>query len=173
MLISFDAEPVRALLDVTMAANHHVPTFTQIVMPQYWRADLCEERRKLLDSEYARDGFAISATAEDVDPAKVGPGLWLVGDHGIYLMCNMPSEDVRQAGIQHVVYARQANPETMAFEEWYQAKRDIFGADDGVEFLSAESVEAVLAQCGNTFEIEIDRDHLIIAHAAQAGPDHF
>jgi len=43
------------------------------------------------------------------------PGLWLVGDHGVYIMSN-------------------GNP------DWYDYKRRHFGGDDGIEFIAAEQL---------------------------------
>ena len=59
-----------------------------------------------------------------------GAALMLVGDQGVYLMSNgLPG---LPAG-KHVVYAEGHNPEQDP--DWYEAKRDSFGGDDGVEFI--------------------------------------
>lgn len=76
------------------------------------------------------------------------PGLWLVGDQGVYLMSNS------EAGVKHpdhtdanpkflVAYADQCNPEG-DFDEWYSNKRQSFGGDDGVEWLDAQLIEIAL-----------------------------
>lgn len=60
------------------------------------------------------------------------PGLWLVGDEGVYIMSNGKlAEDQRPL----VVYARECDPKTNP--EYWHYKRLHFGGDDGVEFLDA------------------------------------
>ena len=68
------------------------------------------------------------------------PGLWLVGDHGVYLLSNG-----KLAGGQKpfVVYAEECNPTTT--DDWFEVKRRTFGGDDGVDFIDAESLEAMIA----------------------------
>lgn len=76
-------------------------------------------------------------------------GLWLVGDHGVYLMPNTSD------GIHHsklgkddrrlVVYARECNPDQMEFDDWWENKRRSFGGDDGVEFLNLKEIEELAA----------------------------
>jgi hypothetical protein len=78
------------------------------------------------------DGLTSDATEQ--------PGLWLVGDHGVYLCSNgkMP-EGVRPL----VAYAEECDPATCA--DWFDVKRRTFGGDDGVEFLDAVRLEAMMA----------------------------
>ncbi|MBY0561507.1 MAG: DUF3085 domain-containing protein [Hyphomicrobium sp.] len=87
------------------------------------------------------------------------PGLWLVGDTGVYLMSNgdpmLP--DPKQPKRSLVAYAHECNPETMAFDDWWDAKRASFGGDDGVEFVPLASVP----EDGNIV-IEIGPDALVI-----------
>lgn len=65
----------------------------------------------------------------------VDPGFWLVGDEGVYLMHNgqgwKPGNEI---------YADECNPNTMDFDDWWDAKRATFGSDDGVEFVPKETV---------------------------------
>ncbi|MBP8936883.1 MAG: DUF3085 domain-containing protein [Agrobacterium sp.] len=79
------------------------------------------------------------------DPA----GFWIVGDQGVYLMHNGKATD----GKQLVVYAQECNPDAMPFEQWWAAKRDSFGGDDGCEFIGADLVrDAVAANSPLVFE---------------------
>ena len=64
------------------------------------------------------------------------PGLWLVGDQGVYLMSN---GKLAEDGKPFVVYAEECDPNKN--DEWFDVKRRTFGGDDGVEFLDAESLE--------------------------------
>lgn len=62
------------------------------------------------------------------------PGLWLVGDQGVYIMSNGKLAEGRGA---LVIYAEECHP---AGEPWWDYKRRHFGADDGIQFLDAEGV---------------------------------
>lgn len=74
-----------------------------------------------------------------------GPGLWLVGDSGIYLMSNgnppMAKDDPNR-----VVYCKQSDPTKAkdGDDEWYENKRRIFGGDDGVQFIPLAALEKSL-----------------------------
>lgn len=70
-------------------------------------------------------------------------GLWLVGDQGVYLMSS--GEPVMERDGGHVVYARECNPDRMAFDDWWATKRRSFGGDDGVEVLPLAAVTEALA----------------------------
>ena len=63
---------------------------------------------------------------------KTTPGILLVGDRGVYIMTNAdPMPDDRT-----IAYAAEADPDRLPFDEWWDAKRDGFGGDDGAEFLA-------------------------------------
>lgn len=66
-----------------------------------------------------------------------GPGLWLVGDQGVYLMTNAVLADGEKSLI---VYAAECDPTTMDFDEWWAVKQASFGGDDGVEFIDADTI---------------------------------
>lgn len=66
-----------------------------------------------------------------------GPGFWLVGDEGVYLMSNALLNEGEKP---IVVYADECNPKTMPFDDWWSAKQASFGGDDGVEFIDAACV---------------------------------
>lgn len=61
------------------------------------------------------------------------PGLWLVGDHGVYIMSNGKFAEGTGA---LVVYAEQCHPK--GDFDWWDYKRRHFGAEDSVEFIGAE-----------------------------------
>jgi hypothetical protein len=73
---------------------------------------------------------------------KDDPGFWLVGDQGVYLMHNGLLIEGQKPPI---VFARECNPETMPFDEWWDAKNASFGGDDGVEFIDADVVRKAVA----------------------------
>jgi hypothetical protein len=60
------------------------------------------------------------------------PGLWLVGDEGVYIMSNGKlAEDQRPL----VVYAQECDPKINP--DYWHYKRQHFGGDDGIAFLDA------------------------------------
>lgn len=61
------------------------------------------------------------------------PGLWLVGDQGVYLLSNGKLAEGERA---LVVYSEECHP--VGNPEWWHYKRRHFGGDDGIEFLDAE-----------------------------------
>lgn len=68
------------------------------------------------------------------------PGLWLVGDEGVYIMSN----GLLAAGQRPlVVYAEECDPKTNP--DYWHYKRQHFGSDDGIEFLDAVRLVALMA----------------------------
>ena len=61
------------------------------------------------------------------------PGLWLVGDQGVYIMSNG-----KLAGGDRplVVYSDECHP--VGNPDWFHYKHRHFGGDDGIEFIDAE-----------------------------------
>jgi hypothetical protein len=68
------------------------------------------------------------------------PGLWLVGDYGVYLMSNGKLLDGAKP---LVVYAEECDPSTN--DGWFDVKRRTFGGDDGVDFIDAQQLEPMMA----------------------------
>jgi hypothetical protein len=98
------------------------------------------EVEKLLDEVRA------AKTANTLYDKKTGKGLWLVGDHGVYLMANTkdgPLAKARKEGDKtFVVYANECNPDKG--DDWWDIKRASFGGDDGVEFLALAELEGLI-----------------------------
>lgn len=88
--------------------------------------------RTLLAQAEARWPLGLRSRWGIKDPA----GFWLIGDQGVYLMHNGHYVE----GEQCVVYAKECDPTTMPFEQWWSAKRSSFGGDDGCEFIDEEVV---------------------------------
>ena len=65
---------------------------------------------------------------------KIEPSLVMVGDHGVYFMnySEKSNSIVEGESSQHVAYAREVNPIKMHIDDWWEVKRDSWGADDGV-----------------------------------------
>lgn len=61
------------------------------------------------------------------------PGLWLVGDQGVYVMSNGKLADGDRPLI---VYSDECHP--VGNPDWFHYKHRHFGGDDGIEFIDAE-----------------------------------
>jgi hypothetical protein len=61
------------------------------------------------------------------------PGLWLVGDQGVYLLSN---GKLAEGGRALVVYSEECHP--VGNPDWWHYKHRHFGGDDGIEFLDAD-----------------------------------
>ena len=71
-----------------------------------------------------------------IKPAKdEKPGVWLVGDQGVYLLSNGKLAEGQRA---LVVYSDECHP--VGNPDWWHYKRRHFGGDDGIEFLDAEKL---------------------------------
>nr|WP_298104952.1 DUF3085 domain-containing protein [uncultured Shinella sp.] len=66
------------------------------------------------------------------------PGLWIVGDEGVYLLSNGKLAEGQKA---LVVYAEECDPKTNP--DCWHYKRRYFGGDDGIVFIDAESLEVM------------------------------
>ena len=109
--------------------------------------------QQLLDDSKNAKEWRLAYGEEFSDKSEARPGLWIVGDQGVYLMSNSRTGIFKpsKAGEEpsHLVaYAHQCDP-TGDFDTWWENKRAAFGGDDGVEFLSAEFIEAALAKAKN------------------------
>lgn len=103
------------------------------------------------DSKKAKEWQLMYGEISDKSEAR--PGLWLVGDQGVYLMSNskdglLKPGSTPEAPSHLVAYAHQCDP-TGDFDTWWENKRASFGGDDGGEFVSAEFIEAALAKAKN------------------------
>ena len=173
MRLTFDADHLRRLLELSRAGTWRVPTLEQVLDPALWLDDLPDARIALLEGEIAEHGIALSARAEDLDQALIGPGLILVGDEGVYLMANVPSETVLAAGVPHVAYAEEVNPKTLPFDTWWEAKRASFGPDDGTVFLSEELIAGALSKitAGGSLLLEVGPEQIGVLEPREPGPD--
>jgi len=173
MKLSFDADHLRQLLDLSRTAQRRVPALEQILDPSFWRTDLPAARLALLEGEVAEKGIAFSARSDDVDAGLIAPGLILVGDDGVYLMANVANETVLSSGVPHVAYAAEVNPKTLPFDQWWEAKRASFGGDDGTVFLSEEMIADTLSRVpsGGSFLIDVSPEQIGILEVRDPGPE--
>ncbi|MDQ0513419.1 DUF3085 domain-containing protein [Ancylobacter amanitiformis] len=81
------------------------------------------------------------------------PGLWLVGDEGVYFLSNgRLAEGQRPL----VVYAQECDPKTNP--DCWHYKRQHFGGDDGIEFLDAAEPDGLMAAAPNATHLRIVMD---------------
>ena len=83
------------------------------------------------------------------------PGVWLVGDEGVYVMSNGKLAEGQRS---LVIYAEECDPKTNP--DYWHYKRQYFGGDDGIDFLDAEllvrSIEALASATHLTIEMTDD-----------------
>lgn len=70
------------------------------------------------------------------------PSLLLVGDRGVYLMSNGTPRDIVEGISSFCAYADGIDPRVN--KDWYDAKRDLYGGDDGGDVLPISMFESVL-----------------------------
>lgn len=81
------------------------------------------------------------------------PGVWLVGDEGVYLLSNGKLAEGQRPC---VVYAEECDPKTNP--DWWHCKRQHFGGDHGVEFLDAFMVVKLIAASPGCTHLRITMD---------------
>lgn len=86
----------------------------------------------------------------DIDNGK--PGLWLVGDHGVYLCSNGKLAGARPL----VIYAAECDPTTN--NDWFEIKRRTFGGDDGVDFIDAVELERLISAAPDATHLRVSMD---------------
>jgi hypothetical protein len=79
------------------------------------------------------------------------PGLWLVGDEGVYLLSNGKLAEGQRA---LVVYAEECDPKSNP-DTWHY-KRQHFGGDDGIEFLDAVMLVKLIAAASGASHLRIE-----------------
>lgn len=155
MILTFDSDHVLRLLAHSEAAPVRSPNLVQLVDPAFWRKDMDPERLEMLRKDAEKNsGLSFEAKLEDIDLSLIQPGLWLVGDHGVYLMSN-GGDSAKQLEGGNAAYAHEVNPEKLPFEEWWENKRASFGGDDGCEFIDAETIRSSAAP-GQPMRIQVN-----------------
>lgn len=85
--------------------------------------------------------------------SEARPGLWLVGDEGVYLMANGKLSEGQRP---FFVYAEECNPNTNC--DYWHYKRRYFGGDDGAEFLDAAELEQIISAASDGTHLQITMD---------------
>ena len=122
-------DTLRAIVEHARNSPTRSPNYAELYDPA------CRKDGK----EPAEDVFP---THEDVDPAKIPYGLWLVKDRGVYLMSpgNPRLQDPNGHG-SLVAYALEANP---ASDDCWDMARAIMGGDDCVEKIDLAFIEKAI-----------------------------
>lgn len=130
MILTFDNAALLKLLQHSFEAETRNPNFVQL-------GDKSLRKPGQTQKDYG--------SHEDVDLTKVPPGLWLVGDEGVYVMSNgLPALKNDASGKGSVcVYAKEADP-TRNAEEARIVKEMTFGGDDGCDFMEGEGLLRLL-----------------------------
>lgn len=105
--------------------------------------------------EHARQAKEHRPTYGETNPK---PALWLVKDTGVYLMSNgapMQQDPNVEKPKAIVCYAKEANAETMEFEEVWEASRSIMGGDDGCDALELATFEKAIEQGVKSIKIKV------------------
>jgi len=161
MRLHFDNERVSLLFRHSRSASSRLPTLDQTFDGQ------CRKDGRTIDPLTA--GGGVLPSGHDVDKAKVPAGLWLVADHGIYLMSNGEPALFADAGrTTHVVaYAREVDPNINPMT-WSTSKRAAFGGDDGVVFLDAQFIDEMLgAACRSLVALDLTPRQIATARPAR------
>lgn len=118
------------------------------------------EVRRLI--EHTEAGSKHPTLYDQANTAK--PGLWLVGDSGVYIMSNAEPGLLSEGGKDKifVAYAAEVNPHTLPFEAWWEAKHNSFGGDDGAEFLELDAIKEALAQGHDTIALDVTKNTIAV-----------
>jgi hypothetical protein len=137
MKLHFDAALVQRLFDHSKAAARRLPTMDQLFDARYRR-----DRTHLVATDQGPPAWPV---ADDIDPALIPPGLWLVGDDGVYLMSNGDPAALASGEDEEIVFAYAAEADQCrSFGTHRDAKNEAFGGDDGLLLLDAAFVDRLL-----------------------------
>jgi hypothetical protein len=95
------------------------------------------------------------------------PQLWLIGDDGVYLMANNTPDGEKP----FIVYANECNPTAMSFNDWWSAKQQSYGGDDGCDPIEMHEIADALAtyKKGQDLEIDVSPGTMAITYFASTG----
>ena len=114
--------------------------------------DICAVLERSRADAAANGGYRVPY--QGISPeAEARPGLWLVGDEGVYMMS---SGKLSEGQRPLVVYAEECDPKTNP-DHWHY-KRRYFGGDDGVEFLDAVELEQLIAAARGATHLRMTMD---------------
>lgn len=167
---TFNVGEVRKLFDHSKAAPSHSADYEHLFDPKFHKGGVVLTK----DGNPYKEGNGWP-DSNNIDLSLIPAALSLVGDQGVYLMSNgnprLLIEEGKSANV--VAYAKESDPTSGAdFDDWYEAKRRIFGGDDGSVPLPLEVFEEVMQLPDTaTFKIKISsRSVSVIVPKERAKP---
>ncbi len=115
-------------------------------------SDLVPLMKEVMDG--INDKMAFNGEPYNQDPTNNEPMLWLVKDHGLYLMTNLNRSGID--GQRPIAYAMGCHPEND--DDWYDTCRAIFGGDDGAVGVPLQWVHHTLKIKKENMIIEVSED---------------
>lgn len=127
-IVKFDISKVKALVENARSAIEVSATMDMLFDAKYYKDQIIRDKEGLTEQEVVKKGGHFWPCTDYIDKNIVEPALQLVGDQGVYLINNAVTKLTPiESGL--IVYAQGINPDID--EDWYDAKRHTFGADDG------------------------------------------
>lgn len=144
-------ETFKRLVRHARESQEHEPTFAQAYDPSFHKGGKIRN---------TRHGYP---DPKNVDMRKIPPALWIVKDHGVYLMSNgHPRMAIDDPQNPHVLYAKGRNPSD---PDWYVP------GDDFVEALDLDWIEQQMdAEDIDTFRVEVTETKVRMSVLRSAAP---
>lgn len=140
-LLTFSTAAVAPLLAAAKATTEHRASYDDLFNPAYHKG-----------GQVKKDGRGWPM-ASNLDATKIPAALWLVKDHGAYLMANISLPKGKEKA--DVVYAKECDPTTLDFDTWWNNTKTIVGGDDCVITLPVTMFEQAIASGSETFQIQL------------------
>lgn len=142
--LTFDKNEVAKRVAHAKAAKTHSPSCEDLFNAAYHRGGVVREKNGWPDSS-------------NIDKALIPAALHLVKDQGVYLLSNglpiLPKSDGKPGS--EVVYAREASPVALDFDDWYENAARIMGGDDSVTTLPVEMFEEELSKAAPVIRMKV------------------
>lgn len=154
----FNSKQVLALESDFDKAIDYKASFDQLFDPQFYPDGVVRDKNGKTEEQVEQEGGIFLPDGGRVDTQSIGPHLWLVGDHGLYIISNAVTlADSTPETRGTIAYAHGCNPaEDANFDD---AKRCIFGGDDGVIAIDAQAVFRI-ARSRKRLTFEITESYL-------------
>ncbi|MBU2724902.1 DUF3085 domain-containing protein [Acidithiobacillus ferridurans] len=140
--LTFNVAEVRTLIEHAKRAPDRAASMADLFNPHYHKGG-----KVVIKNGWPDEGNLVRS--------QIPAGLWLVKDHGVYLMSNgMPALKVESDKPNNrVAYAAEAAPVQGNFDNWYDNAKRIMGGDDCVITLPLTMLEPVIAAKGDNAKI--------------------
>jgi hypothetical protein len=151
-ILSFHIGEVRVLFEHAKKADLAEPCYEDLFNPEYYHGNKIK---------YGKNNWPEKSA---MNLSKIPKGLWLVKDHGCYLMPNS-SNPLLAPGSDNariVCYAVECDPSSS--DDYWEVGQQIMGADDVVLNLPLAMFEQVMAEFSDDqfFEIKVTEDRISV-----------